>query len=117
VSSVAAPARAPASGSQAPLHKPRKRATRFILPTFTWLMILYLTLPILVMIIYSFNAVPAVEPIRQTPKFWGWTLNWWRDPFGIGGLTSALKTSLTIAPITATIATILGTLLGLALTP
>jgi len=115
MSAVATPARVGVSRSQAPLHKPHKRATRFILPTFTWLMIVYLTLPILVMIVYSFNAVPAVEPIRQTPKFWGWTLNWWRDAFGVGGLTSALKNSLSIAPIAATIATVMGTLLGLAL--
>jgi spermidine/putrescine transport system permease protein len=115
MSAVATSQRAPIAKTQAPLHKPHKRATRFILPTFTWLMIIYLTLPILVMIIYSFNAVPAIEPIRQTPKFQGWTLNWWRDPFGVSGLTSALKNSLTIAPIAASIATVIGTLLGLAL--
>jgi spermidine/putrescine transport system permease protein len=105
----------PVTSTEAPLHRPRKRLTRFVLPAFTWLMIVYLTLPILVMIVYSFNAVPAIEPIRQTPKFQGWTLNWWRDPFGVSGLTSALKNSLTIAPVAASISTVLGTLLGLAL--
>ena len=44
----------------APLHKPNKRWTRFILPGFTWLMILYLTLPIFMMILYSFNDIPVV---------------------------------------------------------
>jgi len=63
----------------------------------------------------ALHDVPAIEPIRQTAKFQGFTLNWWRDPFGVSGLTSALKNSLTIAPIAATISTILGTLLGLAL--
>jgi len=109
------PQRAPIASSEAPRYKPKKRVTRFILPTFTWLMIVYLTLPILVMIIYSFNAVPAIEPIRQTPKFQGFTLQWWRDPFGVAGLTTALRNSLTIAPVASIIATVLGTLLGLAL--
>jgi spermidine/putrescine transport system permease protein len=115
MSSVATTPRAPVSRSEAPVHKPKKKMTRFILPGFTWLMILYLSLPILVMIVYSFNAVPAVEPIRQTPKFQGFTLNWWRDAFGVGGLTDALKHSLLIAPLSALIATIAGTLLGLVL--
>jgi spermidine/putrescine transport system permease protein len=115
MSSVATTSRAPVSRSEAPLHKPKKRVTRFILPGFTWLMILYLSLPILVMIVYSFNAVPAVEPIRQTPKFQGFTLNWWRDAFGVGGLTDALKHSLLIAPLSALVATAAGTLLGLVL--
>ena len=115
MSAVATPPRAPVSRSEAPLHKPKKRATRFILPGFTWLMIIYLSLPIFVMIVYSFNAVPAIEPIRMTPKFQGFTLNWWKDAFGVPGLTDALSHSLLIAPIAALIATIAGTLLGLVL--
>ena len=107
--------RAPVARSQAPVHKRRKRLTRFILPLFTWGMIFYLTLPILVMIVYSFNAVPNLDPIRQTPKFWGFTLQWWREPFAVPGLTDALKNSLIIAPLSASIATVLGTFLGLAL--
>ena len=101
-----------ANADQAPLHRPNKRWTRFILPSFTWLMILYLALPVFVMILYSFNAIPGE---RQTPRFWGFTLHWWRDLFGVAGLSDALKTSLTVAPISAFIATALGTLIGLAL--
>lgn len=99
----------------APLNEPKKRWTRFILPGFTWLMIVYLTLPIFVMIMWSFNDIPVVGSPRQTPKFWGFTLHWWRDLFGIAGLSDALKTSLFIAPISAFAATALGTLIGLAL--
>ena len=98
--------------SEAPLHRARKRWTRFILPVYTWLTILYLTLPVFVMILYSFNDIPGE---RQTPKFWGFTLNWWQDPLGVAGLGDALQTTLLIAPITGVIATALGTLLGLAL--
>jgi spermidine/putrescine transport system permease protein len=99
----------------APLHRPNKRLTRFILPGFTWLMILYLTLPVFVMILYSFNHIPVIGSPRQTPKFWGFTLHWWRDLFGVAGLSDALKTSLTIAPISSFCATALGTLIGLSL--
>jgi spermidine/putrescine transport system permease protein len=114
VSAVATEAKPLPSRSQAPLYRSRKRWTRFLLPTYTWLMILYLTLPVLVMILYSFNAIP-VQPVRQTAKFWGFTLEWWRDPLGVAGLPEALKNSLSIAPISAAIATVIGTLLGLAL--
>jgi spermidine/putrescine transport system permease protein len=104
-----------AGADLAPLHKPNKRWTRFILPGFTWLMILYLTLPIFMMILYSFNDIPVVGSPRQTPKFWGFTTHWWRDLFGIAGLSDALRTSLIIAPLSAFAATVLGTLVGLAL--
>ena len=104
-----------AVGDEAPLHRPHKRWTRFILPGFTWLMILYLTLPVFVMILYSFNDIPVVGSPRMTPKFWGFTLDWWRDPLGVAGLPEALRTSLTIAPLSAFFATALGTLIGLAL--
>ena len=112
MSATATTPRTGASKSEAPVHRPRKRWTRFILPTYTWLMILYLTLPVLVMILYGFNNIPGE---RQTAKFWGFTLQWYRDLFAISGLTSALKTSLFIAPVSAAFATVLGTLLGLAL--
>ena len=109
---MSAVATSTASVEQAPLHKPNKKWTRFILPVYTWLMILYLALPVFVMILYSFNDIPGE---RMTPKFWGFTLHWWQDLFGVAGLTDALKTSLTVAPISAIVATALGTLLGLAL--
>lgn len=112
MSAVATPMRAPAPTAEAPLHRPRKRWTRFILPSFTWLMIVYLALPVFVMILYSFNNIPGE---RMTPRFWGFTLQAWQDVFGVAGLTDALKTSLEIAPLSAAIATALGTLLGLAL--
>jgi spermidine/putrescine transport system permease protein len=113
VSAVATRADAGAvTGQPAPLNRPHKRWTRLILPTFTFLMIFYLALPVLAMILYGFNHIPGD---RQTPKFWGFTLQWYRDVFAVAGLTSALKVSLTIAPISAAISTVLGTLLGLVL--
>jgi spermidine/putrescine transport system permease protein len=112
MSTTVAPTQEATQRPEAPLHRPRKRWTRFILPTYTWAMILYLALPVFVMILYSFNDIPGE---RQTPKFWGFTFHWWQDLFGVAGLTSALKTSLAIAPLSAAIATAIGTLMGLAL--
>jgi len=112
VSAVAAPVSAVAERSPAPLNEPQKRWTRFILPTYTILMIVYLASPIFVMILYGFNDVPFD---RQTPKFWGFTINWWKNVFNIPGLPDAFKNSLKIAPVSAAIATALGTLFGLAL--
>ena len=89
-----------------------RRPTRFILPVYTAIMILYLTSPVLVMVLYGFNNVPGD---RQTPRFWGFTLNWYRQAFGVPGLTDALHNSLVVAFAAAAIATVLGTLLGLAL--
>jgi spermidine/putrescine transport system permease protein len=96
----------------APEHRPNRRWTRFILPVYTFLMILYLASPIFTMILYSFNDVPFD---RQNPRFFGFTLDWWKNVFNIPGLPGAFRTSLEIAPISAGISTILGTLLGLAL--
>jgi spermidine/putrescine transport system permease protein len=98
----------------APLYRPKKRWTRFILPVFTWVTIVYLSSPIFVMILYSFNDIQVI-PVRQTPRFWGFTLRWWQDPFGVPGLPDAVRLSLQIAPLSAAFATALGTLLGLAL--
>ncbi len=89
-----------------------RRPTRFILPAYTAIMILYLTSPVMVMVLYGFNNVPGD---RQTPRFWGFTLNWYRQAFGVPGLTDALHNSLVVAFTAAAVATVLGTLLGLAL--
>jgi spermidine/putrescine transport system permease protein len=112
VSAVAAPGRPVAEQGPAPLNTPHKRWTRFILPTYTILMIVYLASPIFVMILYGFNDVPFD---RQNARFWGFTLDWWKNFLGFPGLGDAFKNSLKIAPISAAVATTVGTLFGLAL--
>jgi spermidine/putrescine transport system permease protein len=112
VTAVATRVGPPEARDLPPVNQPRRRITRFVLPLFTFAMILYLTSPVFLMILYGFNNIPGE---RQTPKFWGFTLNWYRGLFDVPGLSSAFKNSLLIAPISATVSTILGTLLGLAL--
>jgi spermidine/putrescine transport system permease protein len=95
-----------------PVRVRRKRVTAYILPVFTLGTIVYLALPILLMIVYSFNNVPGD---RQTPRFWGFTTDWWANMLKNHELNQALGVSLRIAPTAALIATLLGTLIGLVL--
>ena len=94
--------------------RPRRRWTRFILPVYSWLVIAYLILPILVMVIYSFNKVTAGLP--QVSFTWnGFTTQWYREWSNVPGLTSAFWLSVRLAIASTVLATIVGTLLALAL--
>ena len=89
----------------------RRRWTRLVLPAYTWLMILYFSLPILVMIVFGFNDTQGKLNLRWQ----GFTLTWYRDLFAIPALSTALRNSLLIAVISTAITTVLGTMVGLAL--
>lgn len=97
--------------SMPPIPKSQKRWTRFILPTYTALFILYLIVPIAVMIIFSFNT-PAG---RYNIKWEHASLDAWRDLFSFPDLTSAIKLTLSIAVLATILSTALGTFLGIAL--
>jgi spermidine/putrescine transport system permease protein len=114
VSAVATEARRPAPpATPAPrVRKRRRRITSYLLPVLTGVIILYLASPVFVMILYGFNAVPGE---RNSPHFFGFTLDWYRNLFDVPGLTDALWTSISVAFLCAPIATVLGTLIGLAL--
>ena len=85
---------------------------RWGLVAYTLAAVAYLLLPILVMIVFSFNA--------QVGKFnyqWhAFSLNAWLNPFGRPGMESAIVTSLQIAFLSTLAATALGTLIALSLT-
>jgi spermidine/putrescine transport system permease protein len=89
----------------------RRRWTRLILPGYTWLMIAYFSLPIVVMIVFGFNDTKG----RLNLRWQGFTLTWYRDLFSIPALSTALRNSLLIAVISTAVVTALGTMLGLAL--
>jgi spermidine/putrescine transport system permease protein len=96
-------------------HTARRAArsvTHYALPVFTALAIGYLLIPIVVMIIFSFNDYQG--------KFnfvWnGFTLAAWQQPLAWPGLSDAIRTSLLIAALATLFSTILGTMIGLALT-
>ncbi len=91
---------------------PHRRWTRFVLPTYTALVMLYLVTPILIMILYAFNQGTGV---KVGFKWQGFTLAWYRQLFAIPDLTEALRNSLVVAVISTAIATVMGTLVALAL--
>jgi spermidine/putrescine transport system permease protein len=85
-----------------------------ILPAYSWLIIAYLVLPIAIMIAYSFNRVTTGLP--QVSFGWnGATLQWYREWNGVPQLTTSFWLSVRLAVATTLFATVLGTLLALAL--
>jgi spermidine/putrescine transport system permease protein len=99
---------------------------RHSLTAFSVLFFLFLYAPLIVIVIYSFNANPTNMLVWQ-----GFTLDWYKGLFGIGERTldpnqravylestpqliAALKNSLIVAAATTTIATVIGTATALA---
>jgi spermidine/putrescine transport system permease protein len=75
------------------------------------LVLLYLFLPILVIIVFSFN-----KPAGKFNYTWqGFTWDNWANPFKYPALTSALKLSINVAAVSTAIALVLGTLVAVAL--
>lgn len=81
------------------------------LKAYTWLVIAWLSLPILVMILFGFNNTTG----RFNFVWQGWTLHWYHDLFAINDLTTALKNSITIAIIVTIASAVLGTMIGYAM--
>lgn len=69
----------------------------------------FLYLPIVVLVIYSFNAS------RLVTVWGGWSLRWYTEFFNDGAMIEAASMSLRVAAASATIATLLGTLAAVAL--
>jgi spermidine/putrescine transport system permease protein len=102
---TAPPAPAPARRRQ------RRSLGSYVLPTYTWLVILYTIIPIAVMVAYSFNEAPAG---RLTFHWSGFTTQWYSQVFDISDLTGALVHSLEVAVASTTISVLIGTPLALA---
>lgn len=89
-----------------------RRIAGLVLPVYTAIAVAYLFLPIAVMIAFGFN-----DPKGRFNFTWqGFTVDHFFTVFAIPALTSAFRVSLVVAFISTAIATILGTLIGLALT-
>jgi spermidine/putrescine transport system permease protein len=100
-----------------PRHRgsPATRAWAFVrhhtLTFFGILALAYLMLPIAVVIVFSFN-----DPAGRFNYTWeGFTTEHWRNPFGPPFLGDAVTTSIQVALVATLMATILGTLVALAL--
>ena len=110
---AAAPARAGTTArSASPGHRLARLIAKWAVPVYTALAVLYLLLPIFVMIAFSFN-----DPPGRFNFVWGrFSLGAWLNPLGRPRLDDAVTTSIIVAFGSAIVATILGTLIALALT-
>jgi len=82
-----------------------------VLTVYALLAFVYLMLPIAIVIAFSFN-----NPVGRFNYTWSsFTLNNWKNWDGVPGLRSAMVLSLEIALLASIVATLLGTLIALAL--
>jgi ABC-type spermidine/putrescine transport system permease subunit II len=93
----------------------RRKAPRgFDRPRFLWVLyafaLLYLFVPILVVILFSFNSTRSLSSLD------GLSTRWYSTFFHDTSVTQPLYASLKIAAITTVVATLLGTLLAIGLT-
>jgi spermidine/putrescine transport system permease protein len=87
------------------------RVRRHLLDVYAVLALGYLFLPIAIVVLFSFN-----DPAGRFNFTWeGFTLRNWAHPFGYPGLGSAVRVSIEIALLSSLVATVLGTLIALAL--
>jgi spermidine/putrescine transport system permease protein len=96
----------------------RRRAARLgrwlldhSLNVYAGLALVYLMVPIVIILLFSFN-----NPRGRFNFIWsGFSLDAWKHPFAVEGLAEAMKSSLEIAALSTIGATVLGTLMALAL--
>jgi spermidine/putrescine transport system permease protein len=81
------------------------------LTVYAILAFVYLMLPIAVVILFSFN-----DPVGRFNFVWqGFTVDNWRNWDGVLGLRESVVTSLEIAALSTIVATVLGTLMAMAI--
>jgi spermidine/putrescine transport system permease protein len=89
----------------------RGRVARWALNAYAALGLLYLFMPIAWIVVFSFN-----DPAGNYNYIWQeFTLDNWREPFSDQELTDAFMESIRIALISTSIATVLGSLIAIAL--
>ena len=100
-------------GSRRQRRQAKRREEGFDRPRFlrfySFLVYLYLFIPIGVVVLFSFNSVKSLQ------SFQGFSLQWYSDFLNDATLRESLFVSLRIAVITMVIATIIGTCLAIGL--
>jgi spermidine/putrescine transport system permease protein len=115
VSTLAQEVPVPSAKELAPVPRDqRRRWTYFVLPVYSAGFFLYLLIPIVFMIVYSFNQSHSALP-QVTSKWQGFTTQWYREWNGIPGLGDAFFLSIKLALAATVVSAVLGTLLALAL--
>jgi spermidine/putrescine transport system permease protein len=90
---------------------PGRRASGRLLGGVTALVTLWLYLPVVVMVVFSFNDTTS----RLNFSWQGFTTRWYRQALAVPDLTEALVNSLVVASATAVVGTVVGGTLGYAL--
>ena len=88
-----------------------RRLLHHTLTVYAALALIYLMVPLAIILLFSFNDTEG----RFNFLWEGFTLEHWKDPFAFPDLTDALVTSIQVAVLSTVVATILGTLMALAL--
>jgi spermidine/putrescine transport system permease protein len=97
--------------SPSPWRRPNEFARRHALTVYAIVVLIFLFVPVAVVILFSFNNNRG----RFNFTWQGFTLDSWRNAFEVPGLFDSLVVSLQIAFLSALVATVLGTLIALAL--
>jgi spermidine/putrescine transport system permease protein len=101
----------PARQRRGALARAWTSARQHVLTVYALLAFAYLLVPIAVVIVFSFN-----DPAGRFNFTWqGFTLDNWKNWDGVPGLSDAITLSVKIALIASLVATVLGTLIALAL--
>ena len=79
------------------------------LVSYSWLILLFLYFPMMVLMVYSFN------DSRINAEWEGFTLHWYTDLFQKQDVIDAFVNSMTIAVITTIVTTVLGVIFAIAL--
>jgi spermidine/putrescine transport system permease protein len=96
---------------RAPAARIGRVVERWLLPLYVVGVTAYLILPVAVMILFSFN-----DPTGRSNLTWReFSIDAWLNPLGRPGLADAVRNSLVIAFLSTLVATVLGTLIALAL--
>ncbi|QSR29732.1 ABC transporter permease [Nocardioides sp. S5] len=104
------------TGQSSPAYRPSaaKRAQLWLASHFAMLsailVLLYLFLPVAYTFAFSFNDHGKTNIVWQ-----GFTWEHWQDPCGVPGVCSSLVTSLQVGAISTLVATVLGTMMALAM--
>jgi len=86
---------------------------RNALPIYAGLAVLYMLIPIFVIALFSFGATPKDKLTFALDH--GFTTEYWSSAFSLPELNEALFTSLRLAALSTVLATVIGTLMALAL--
>ena len=81
------------------------------LKLFTAGVIIFLFLPVVLIVLFSFHNTPSLSF-----PFLGFSLRWYREIFNRSDLLPALKNSFIVATVTAVVSAVLGILAGFGLT-